>query len=79
MAEACANTALLEKIQDPTYIGNETLTINGSTCTIRQIMISSGNYLFESSAIYKKATTNIRITANNATFAVLKWEELAKF
>ncbi len=76
LADACADAALLKKIEDPYYSGPETLTINGDNCSIISVVSSGSQYLIKSQAVIQKATTNIRLTVDRGTFSVISREEI---
>ena len=82
LAEACANTALLKKIQDVSYAGNEMITINGNSCSILPITTSGSQYIIESKASVpstKGAVTNIKLIVNSGSFTVANWQECPTF
>ena len=79
LAEACAESALLELAKDINYVGNETLTINSETCDILPIESLAGQKIIKARSIVNSSTSNIKITADDTTLNVIAWEEVAGF
>ena len=82
LAEACADNAILRLAVNPNYIGNETLPIGLDSCLIRQIkrgVPSAGLGTIETRALFREATTNLRIVVSTSTFSVISWDERASF
>ena len=77
LAEGCVDTALLKLAQNPSYGGNETVTINtGETCNILTITTAGSNKVITATAVFQGAETEIKVTVNASTLAVVQWEEL---
>lgn len=82
LAEGCVDVALLKLANDPNYTGNELVTIGSDICTIRAIGGSS-NKVIETQAIFPQsntgAYTDLRVTVDPNTLAVISWNEIASF
>ncbi len=76
LAEACADRALLKLANNPSYTGNETLSIEGNLCTIQPIQSSPPNKIIKTQAVFHDSYTNLRVTVDAATLVIASWEEL---
>lgn len=79
LAEGCVDAALLKLAGDPSYSGNETANIGSETCQIRLILISGTNKIIETRASFQNAFTNLRVTVDQNTLAVISWIEIPHF
>ena len=74
LAEACADHALLRLANDITYTGNETVVVGAQSCTIGTVSGSSQK-TFKTQGIFKNFYTNLQITVDVTTLAVISWQE----
>lgn len=79
LAEACAETALLKLANNRSYAGNENISVGVDQCSILPIESVSGQKIIKTRAIFQKATTNLKITAQESNLSIIYWEEIAKF
>lgn len=81
MAEACADQALLEIANDPSYSGNATTTLAGSyECYIGSIPApSGGQIIFKTRSYYRDFYTNLKIVINTSDLSIVSWEEISNF
>lgn len=75
LAEACGDAAILKIINEPAYIGNDTVKINGNSCTIGPVSTSGNIKYFTVSSLYKNYNTYYKIKIDKTTFEILSWEE----
>ena len=77
LAEACVDIALLKLVKDSNYQGGEDVTVSGSdTCIIKTINPIIDPVVIDTKAIFKQATTNLRIKVNKSNLKVISWEEV---
>ena len=76
LAEACADTALLKRATNSGYIGNETIPVGSSACSIFPIVLVGGNITIQTKGIFQHAVTNINIVANNTNLSIVSWTEI---
>jgi len=79
LAEACVDSALLKLVQNGSYSGNENILIGNDQCSILLIETISGQKIIKTRAVFKKATTNLKITVSSSNLSLISFEELAKF
>ncbi|MEK7576344.1 MAG: hypothetical protein AAB482_01480 [Patescibacteria group bacterium] len=79
LAEACADVALLKYAQNPSYAGNETISVGVDSCLIRSFIISGSQITIETQGIYRNTYSDIRVTADISTLAIVSWEEVSHF
>ena len=82
LAEACADNALLRLAANPSYAGNELISIDGDNCQIRPIqqdVPAAGQITVEARAFFQEATTNLRIVVNTLDLSVVSWNEVPSF
>ncbi|KKT81242.1 MAG: hypothetical protein A3B99_05100 [Candidatus Yanofskybacteria bacterium RIFCSPHIGHO2_02_FULL_44_12b] len=80
LAEACFDNALVKLIAEPAiYTGNESITLDTYTCTIRPITLSGGRYIIETISTVSGATTNMRGLVDQTTFDIISLKESASF
>lgn len=63
-AHTCLERALLNLARTPSYAGNETITIDGTVCTIGALSTSGGNKIISVSSTVNRSTTNLRATVS---------------
>ncbi len=73
LAEACADTALLNVAKNITYTGS--VSVGADTCTIQSVTGSSQKTILIQ-ANYKNYYTNLQIVANASDASVVSWQEL---
>lgn len=79
-AEACMDAALLALVQNPAYAGSEIIAVSGSdTCEILPVESAGAERTVKARATVAGAMTNISMTVNPATRAIVSWEEVAQF
>lgn len=78
LAEGCMETALLERRLDPGYTGNETITIDGQSCTIRPFIAGSNPPLtIQTEATKNSRTYRVQVKiSDTATMTVQSWERV---
>lgn len=81
LAEGCMETALLKRRLDPSYAGNETVTIDGQTCTIRAFITAASPPLtIQTEATKNSRTYRVQVKiSNTSTMAVQSWERVSAF
>ncbi len=73
LAEACVDTAILKLANDPTYSGNEIITVSGGeTCRIESI---SGGTIISKANYNNTYFTNLEVDVDS-NFSVTRWEEV---
>ncbi|MBU6501031.1 MAG: hypothetical protein KGJ89_02805 [Patescibacteria group bacterium] len=84
LAEACANTALLKRAIDGSYVGPETIYLGTDSCNILSIVKSgSTQIIVKVSAQYpqgaaERAYTDLVITADSSDMGIVTWSEVPK-
>lgn len=88
LAEACADTALLKLVQDPSYSGGEGGIAVGSadTCAIGPVQTdtpAAGKTTIQTSAVFPKASvtsrgafTKLQVVIDSEDLTVLSWNEV---
>lgn len=82
MANLCAEVAIdkLQRILD--YAGNETITVNGNSCSILNIE-GSGNYnrIIKTQSTVSGYTKKIKVEIQQISFPIIitSWQEVADF
>jgi len=81
LAQACGEIAVLKKVQDPFYSGNEVFTIGSQTCSILPVEIYDNGERAEikTTADIGGAITNLQITYDCPNQIVKRRRELAAF
>lgn len=79
LAEGCMETALLERRLDSGYAGNETVTIDNQTCTIRPFITGVNPPLtIQTEATKNNRTYRVQVKiSDTATMTVQSWERIA--
>ncbi len=78
----CMEDALLELRDNFSgYAGNEAVSINGETCTIRPILISGADKIVETESVVANHTRRIRVTVSkpSSRLIIISWQEIADF
>ncbi len=77
-ANACIEQAVLNLALNSGYVGNEQVTIPGSTitCTINQITISGSNKTIQTVATVNNSTTRLQEVVQSANLAKVSYQEL---
>ncbi|TAK03348.1 hypothetical protein EPO34_04785 [Patescibacteria group bacterium] len=79
LAEACAEVALYELQQSPSYAGNETVTIGGLPCTIRPV-IAGPPLRLQAEATADQETYRIEIQVDDPQgVGIGSWKRVATF
>lgn len=76
LAEACVDTAILESATG-IYSTNKTVAVGKDECTIVSSQNTGSQTLIKTQAVVNGAYTNLKVTASNATFKVISWDECA--
>lgn len=77
LAEACAHTALLKLAESSNYAGNETISMNSSTCQIFAIELQPNQKIIKTKGIFQNTTTNLKITIQpSPSIHIISWEEI---
>jgi len=79
LANACADTALLNLAFDINYAGNETIMIASSTCTIMTIETNGDEKTIKAQAKEDDRTANIKVLLDTTDFTIVSWDEVASF
>lgn len=79
MAEACGQIAVLKRIQNSSYIGNETLSVGTESCQVLTIDSTGSDIIIRTKAEIDDAVSNIQINLNSTTLAVIRWREVPNF
>lgn len=79
LAEACADIAMIEILNNSGYLGNATTTISTEECYIGPILVSGSNIILKTRSMYKNYNTNMEIVLNANTLEVIRWEETSNF
>lgn len=83
LAEACADTALLNLSLDPGYNPiNQTINIDSDACIVVSKQIDSpaaGQTTILTSGQFQQATTNIKVVVGSSDLSLVSWEEVASF
>jgi len=80
LAEACAEKALLNLVQNSSYAGNETITVKTpDTCDILAIETNGSQKIIKTSAIFDKTKTNLRVVFDTTSSQIIFWEEVSVF
>lgn len=76
LAEGCADIALLRLSQNPAYLGNEIINIQGNTCTIRPI----SGFVVEIQAESNNRYYLLQITLSSLNpIAISNWQRVDSF
>ncbi|MDP1689247.1 MAG: hypothetical protein Q8L47_03930 [bacterium] len=79
LAEGCVDSALLNYAINSSYSGNEFLNIGSDSCFVRPIYESGSNINIETQAIFQNSYTNLKVTINKISLAVVSWSEVPHF
>jgi len=78
LAEGCAEYGLLQLRLNGAYTGNENVTIDGSPCTIRPILLGVTTTL-ETEATVDNRHYRLRVQIDPATTTVVSWRRVVTF
>lgn len=78
-AEGCLEYARLSLATNPSYAGNETISVGSSTCAILPIETGTSTIIIKASSTVQNAQTNIKLTVDSATLQTVSKEEVASF
>lgn len=80
LAEACVDVAILNIVNNPSYTGDATTTVNAKdNCYVGTVTTSGGQKIFETRGIYSNSHTNLKVTVNSTSFSITSVEELPVF
>ncbi|OHA97913.1 MAG: hypothetical protein A3E02_02435 [Candidatus Zambryskibacteria bacterium RIFCSPHIGHO2_12_FULL_38_34] len=80
LAEACVDAAILKLAASPTYSGGPPdVDVGTDKCTIEVFNPSSDPIIIKTKGTFQNAVTNLRITIDKTSLAILSWEELPNF
>lgn len=79
LAQSCGDIAVLKRIQDGAYAGNETLTVGSDSCQVLTFETSGSEIIIKTTATVHNAVSNIQINLNSSTLAVNRWREVGTF
>ena len=79
IARSCLNDALLKLAMNPSYAGNETITVSSWQCTTQPIATAGTNKVIKAHAAVNGATTNLQLIVVAATLSTVSLEELKQF
>lgn len=66
LAEACADSAILKLINDPSYNpSDESVTVGGDICVIKRIRDTEGRKVIEVRADYRSYITNLEVEVDS--------------
>ncbi len=80
LAEACVDTTLFKLSSNPSYTGNEDISLGTNTCHIGSISNSGSQFSFKTQSAYppslpQKTYTNVSIVANTSDLSIVSWDE----
>lgn len=78
LAEGCAEYALFKLRDNPSYTGNENVTINGSTCTVRPL-ISGTPTTIQTEATVDNRHWRVEVKVTTSTFTINSWKRVSSF
>lgn len=78
LAEACGQMAVLKRIQNNSYAGNETLSVGSEHCKVRPVL-TPGDIIIETTASVSGAFSNIRVNLDPPTLIITRWREVGSF
>ncbi len=80
LATACMEHAINRLGRNQGYTGNETLTSNGASCTVRPVISGSGTWTLETEARVRNQWARYRVTlSERAPPEIASWEEVPTF
>jgi len=79
LSNACADTALLNLALDINYVGNETINVASTTCTILTIETNGTQKTIKTTGIDNEVQTNIKVILETTDFTIISWDEVASF
>jgi hypothetical protein len=79
LAQACSDIAVLKRIQNVSYHGDETIAIGSETCQILALELSGSEKIIKTTANKGGAISNIQVNLDLATLLVNRRREVAQF
>ncbi|GEM_PF-4671477 len=79
LALSCLNKAILELISSNVYAGNENLTIENDSCTIKTVKTENGKKIVESEGVIKNIVTRLHTELDPGTLTIIQSYEIANF
>ena len=76
LARTCLEHALLKLAQDPSYAGNETITVGQDNCSVASIVSSPLNKIITTSSTVLNSSTTFQTTVNDQTLETVVFQEL---
>lgn len=78
LAEACGQLAVLKRVQNSSYAGNEALSVGSESCKVRPVLVP-GDIVIETTASVSGAFSNVTIDLDPVTLNVKRWREVPEF
>ncbi len=79
-AEACADRALLNIAQNPSYGGNETVALTASeSCNILPVENQGAQKIIKTTAAVEGIVSDIRVAVTLSPLTIVSWEEVPVF
>ena len=79
IAESCGKIAILKIARNSNYLGNETISVGSSTCTILPIENFGVQKIVRSKAVLNRTVTNLKMVVDAATLSIVSWDEVPNF
>ena len=79
LANACADTALLNLVFNEDYAGDETVTVASTTCVILPIETAGIQKTIKTSGFDGETETNIKVVLETEDFTIVSWDEVEGF
>lgn len=86
LAEACVDKALLSLALNPSFGGNQTVTVDSATspaiiCEIKEVSLAGSKYTIYTKGEFpqttaRKAVSNLKVIVHQSNLSVVSWEEL---
>ena len=78
-ARSCLDYGLLKLADNPSYLGNETISISSYQCSILTVETSGPNKILKARSQISGATTNLKLTVNAQNLSTVALEEVVSF
>jgi len=78
LAEACAEIAILSRVENSNYTGDEYFTIGSEECRVRPITVP-GDVMIETTASKSGVVSNIIVNLDAGDLSVKRWRETPVF
>jgi len=79
LAEACADTALLELALDIDYVGAATTSVGSSTCEILAVETDGTEKTIKVRGVRDNTITNTEVILETDDFTIISWDDVAAF